>query len=178
MFETTQQQSGSARGSVFKIETCPDDSTSTVTSLSAQGGVITLNPDGNATLKSGGDLQIDDNVEITGTLDVQGNLSNSTGDVTVNDNLKVNTNLTVDGNTQLGNANTDTITATGKLTTQNGLVLTSLNVSTANTLAGLGVIDEGSIIYCTDGDSGSKCIAIYDGSNWKRISLGANISSS
>ena len=178
MFETTQQQSGSARGSVFKLETCPDDSTSTVTSLSAQGGVITLNPDGDATLKSGGDLQIDDNVEITGTLDAQGAISNSTGDVTVNDNLKVNTNLTVDGNTQLGNANTDTITATGKLTTQNGLVLTSLNVSTANTLAGLGVIDEGSIIYCTDGDSGSKCIAIYDGSNWKRISLGANISSS
>ena len=178
MFETTQQQSGSARGSVFKLETCPDDSTSTVTSLSAQGGVITLNPDGDATLKSGGDLQIDDNVEITGTLDAQGAISNSTGDVTVNDNLKVNTNLTVDGNTTLGNANTDTILATGKLTTQNGLVLTSLNVSTANTLAGLGVIDEGSIIYCTDGDSGSKCIAIYDGSNWKRISLGANISSS
>ena len=99
-------------------------------------------------------------------------------DVTVNDNLKVNTNLTVDGNTQLGNANTDTATSTAKFVTQNGLVLTSLNVATANTLAGLGVIDEGSIIYCTDGDSGSKCIAIYDGSNWKRISLGANISSS
>ena len=66
-----------------------------------------------------------------------------------------------------------------ELKVKNGLVNTNnMGDATANTLAGLGVIDEGSIIYCTDGDSGSKCIAIYDGSNWKRISLGANISSS
>ena len=53
-----------------------------------------------------------------------------------------------------------------------------MDTATANYLAGLGAIDEGGIAYITDGDSGSKCIAVYDGSNWKRISLGSNISSS
>ena len=179
MFETTQQQSGSARGSIFKLETCPDDSTSTVTSLTAHGGVITLNPDGDATLKSGGDLTLDDAVVITGTLDAQDPISNSTGDVTVDDNLKVNSNLTVDGNTQLGNANTDTVTCTAKLTASNGFVNTVLNTATANTLAGMGIIDEGAQAYISDGNAGGKCMAFFDGSNWKKMhDPTANISSS
>ena len=36
--------------------------------------------------------------------------------------------------------------------------------------------DEGEIMYVTDGDSGSKCLAVYDGSDWKVVSLGATIS--
>jgi len=35
---------------------------------------------------------------------------------------------------------------------------------------------EGDVAYCSNGDAGSKCIAIYDGSNWKVVSLGATIS--
>lgn len=35
---------------------------------------------------------------------------------------------------------------------------------------------EGDVAYCSDGNSGSKCVAIYDGSNWKVVSLGATIS--
>ena len=177
-FETTEAQTTSAMGHKVAIESMANGATTRASSIIAQGGNITFHAEGDANISSGGDLNLNDDVKITGTLNQQGAISNSGGDVTVDDNLVVNNNLTVSGNTTLGNANTDVATSNAKFVTQNGLVLTSLNVATANTLAGLGVIDEGSIIYCTDGDSGSKCIAIYDGSNWKRISLGANISSS
>lgn len=35
---------------------------------------------------------------------------------------------------------------------------------------------EGDIAYCSNGDGGSKCLAVYDGSNWKVVGLGATIS--
>ena len=177
-FETTESQTTTGMGHKVAIESIANGATSRSSSIIAQGGNITLHAEGDANIQSGGDLILNDDVKITGTLNQQGAISNSDGDVTVDDNLVVNNNLTVNGNTTLGNQNTDVATATAKLVTQNGLVLTSLNTATANTLAGLGVIDEGSIIYCTDGDSGSKCLAVYDGSNFKRVSLGANISSS
>ena len=34
----------------------------------------------------------------------------------------------------------------------------------------------GRIVFCTDGDSGSKCLAVDDGTAWKRVSLGATVS--
>jgi hypothetical protein len=34
----------------------------------------------------------------------------------------------------------------------------------------------GDIIVVSDGDAGSLCMAMYDGTNWKKISLGATIS--
>ncbi len=34
----------------------------------------------------------------------------------------------------------------------------------------------GQLVYCSDGDSGSPCLAVYDGSSFKRISLGATVS--
>ena len=34
----------------------------------------------------------------------------------------------------------------------------------------------GRIVYCTDGDSGSNCLAVDNGTDWKRISLGATVS--
>jgi len=37
---------------------------------------------------------------------------------------------------------------------------------------------EGDIAYCSDGDTGSKCFAVYNGTNWLRISLGTAIASS
>lgn len=36
----------------------------------------------------------------------------------------------------------------------------------------------GQVIYVTDGDAGSPCVAVSTGSAWKRISLGATISAS
>ena len=34
----------------------------------------------------------------------------------------------------------------------------------------------GRIVFCTDGDGGSKCLAVDDGTNWKRVALGATVS--
>ena len=36
--------------------------------------------------------------------------------------------------------------------------------------------EEGDLAYCSNGNSGSKCLAVYDGSNWKVVALGATIS--
>ena len=37
-------------------------------------------------------------------------------------------------------------------------------------------VAEGTIAYCSDGDAGSKCLAVYDGTAWKVVSLGSTIS--
>lgn len=36
--------------------------------------------------------------------------------------------------------------------------------------------EEGMLIYITDGNAGAKTLAVYDGSNWKVVALGATIS--
>lgn len=55
----------------------------------------------------------------------------------------------------------------------NNLVeLTPRTTAQLNALTGVA----GQIAFCSDGDSGDACLAVYDGSNWARISLGAAIS--
>ena len=178
--QTKGQQSGSNRGSELIFQTTPENTTSVTQTLNIkEGNVIRIGNDsydsGHGIIgASGGDLKLGDRLDTNGN-----NILNSSGDVTVDDNLKVNTNLTVDGNTVLGNANTDTITANGKLTAVNGFVNTILDTATANYLAGLGAIDEGAMAYISDGNAGSKCLAFYDSSNWKKAhSPNDNISSS
>ena len=34
----------------------------------------------------------------------------------------------------------------------------------------------GRVVFCTDGDGGRKCLAVDDGTNWKRVALGATVS--
>lgn len=34
----------------------------------------------------------------------------------------------------------------------------------------------GQLVYCSDGDGGNPCLAVYDGSSFKRIVLGATVS--
>jgi hypothetical protein len=36
--------------------------------------------------------------------------------------------------------------------------------------------EEGMLIYITDGNAGAKTLAVYDGTNWKVVALGATIS--
>ena len=36
--------------------------------------------------------------------------------------------------------------------------------------------EEGDLAFCSNGNGGSKCLAVYDGSNWKVVALGATIS--
>ena len=35
---------------------------------------------------------------------------------------------------------------------------------------------EGDVAYCSNGNAGAKTVAVYDGSNWKVVALGATIS--
>ena len=34
----------------------------------------------------------------------------------------------------------------------------------------------GQLVFCTDGDGGSPCLAVFDGSSFKRVVLGAPVS--
>lgn len=64
-----------------------------------------------------------------------------------------------------------------------GLYLSSLNVSSNVQLpvytvaqASNVVGTTGQIIYCSNGDTGNPCLAVYSSGAWKRVSLGATIS--
>jgi hypothetical protein len=35
---------------------------------------------------------------------------------------------------------------------------------------------EGDVAYCSDGNAGAKCVAVYNGTDWKVVALGATIS--
>ena len=63
----------------------------------------------------------------------------------------------------------------GKVAVQDVLNLNPRTVAQLNALTGNA---EGDIAYCSNGDTGSKCFAIYDGSNWKVVALGSTISAS
>jgi hypothetical protein len=149
---TTENQSTSNRGVKFSVETTANGSNSTIETLVLQGDTLTVNSGADGKITTGGDLILDDDVTVTGTLNVN-------------------------GNTTIGNANTDTVTVNAIMDVQNGLKLPVLNTATANYLGVvLGVVSEGGIAYITDGDSGSKTLAVWNGSSWKRISFGADIS--
>ena len=61
----------------------------------------------------------------------------------------------------------------GVVNIQNVLRLSSLTVAQANALT---TNTTGDIAMVSDGDAGSLCVAVYDGTNWKRIALGTTIS--
>ena len=60
----------------------------------------------------------------------------------------------------------------GRVSVNDILLLNPKTVTELNALTSV----EGDIAYCSNGDAGSKCVAVYDGSNWKVISLGSTIS--
>ena len=62
-----------------------------------------------------------------------------------------------------------------KITIQNLFKVPSAN--TANTAA-ISSPAAGQVAYVTDGAGGSPCLAVYNGSSWLRITLGAAIASS
>lgn len=61
---------------------------------------------------------------------------------------------------------------TNVLKVNNIVELTPRTVAQLNALTGV----EGQIAYCSDGNAGAKCLAVYDGSNWKVVAFGATIS--
>ena len=142
---TTEQQSLTNRGVKFSVETTANGSNSTIETLVLQGDTLTVNSGADGKITTGGDLILDDDVTVTGTLNVNGNVT-------------------------LGDANTDVVTATGKLRASNGFKNTVLDTNTANYLANvLGIVEVGDQGYISDGNGGTPCMAFYDGSNWKRM---------
>jgi len=56
-----------------------------------------------------------------------------------------------------------------------GIALTNIKLATYTvTTAPTGSVGE--IIYVTNGDAGSPCLAVHNGTDWKVVSLGATIS--
>lgn len=60
------------------------------------------------------------------------------------------------------------------ISSTHSLKLPEYTVLQANALANTA---NGQLIYVSNGDSGNPCLAVYSNSAWKRVSLGANISS-
>lgn len=61
---------------------------------------------------------------------------------------------------------------TGRVAVQDVLNLTPLTVAELEARSNI----QGDVAYCSNGDTGSACVAVYDGTNWVRIALGATIS--
>lgn len=61
---------------------------------------------------------------------------------------------------------------TGRVTIEHILLLTPRTVAQLNALSS----SAGDVAYCSDGDGGSPCVAVYTGTDWKRIALGSTIS--
>jgi len=43
-------------------------------------------------------------------------------------------------------------------------------------VAGLPAGGAGQVVYCSDGDAGSPCLAVHNGASWKRVVFGADVS--
>jgi len=64
-----------------------------------------------------------------------------------------------------------TLTPASKITKlSNILELTPQTVTQLNAQSGL---VEGQVAYCSNGAAGSKCLAVYNGSAWKRVDISA-----
>ena len=72
---------------------------------------------------------------------------------------------------------TDVIITGGVLINTGGLHINGvpLTLQSVNVSGATGNFT-GNLIFCPDGDGGSPCLAVYDGSSYKRIALGATIS--
>ena len=62
---------------------------------------------------------------------------------------------------------------TGIIEIQNYLRMTPYTVAEANAL---GDVQAGDVAYISDGDGGSPCLAVHNGTNWLRVALGSAIS--
>ena len=80
-------------------------------------------------------------------------------------------------------ANTSNTAVTRKVTVDSFIsnIPAPINLFSANTAQLQAIANtsaNGDIAFCTDGDAGSPCVAVKQGNNWLKISLGANVASS
>jgi len=65
----------------------------------------------------------------------------------------------------------------GNITNADALAISGVDITLKNVnVAGATGNITANIFYCPDGDGGSPCLAVYDGSSYKRIVLGATVS--
>lgn len=69
-------------------------------------------------------------------------------------------------------ADTDLVLAPGSGYTVNIENVLNLNPQTVAQLTAI-TASEGDIAYCSDGAAGSKCLAVYNGTDWKRVDISA-----
>jgi hypothetical protein len=99
-------------------------------------------------------------------------------DMTLNSNIVSNSDLTVfadnsialsvNGFTVLTSDQTNILDISGSQSLQLPTYTTAVAQSLAN-------LTPGQVIYVSDGDTGSPCLAVYDGTDWRTVSLGAPI---
>tara|TARA_R110001606_G_scaffold138743_2_gene277039 strand:- start:626 stop:1579 length:954 start_codon:yes stop_codon:yes gene_type:complete len=171
LWSTTEAQTTSTCGAKLTFETSPNGRAETTTrtkTLELQDNVVTVNPDGNGVLKSGGILTLDDAVVVEETLNVKGN-------VDCDADVNVDGGLTVDGNVILCDANTDTITTNGKIISLSGFTMTVIDSATAGYLLSVSAAAKGDLALISDGSRAD--VPIYcDGSAWRYMSDSATIS--
>lgn len=121
-----------------------------------------------------------------------GSLTLNTGTTLTAHTLNANSLTVVTNATVGGNVTADSFTSSGTgvptITSASNIVLDaassvviqgsplrfkSYTTVEANALSGV----TGEVIYVSDGDAGSPSLAVYDGSDWRRVALGAAISS-
>lgn len=92
--------------------------------------------------------------------------------------------LTGTGVVQATNLPTTYSTTTLDLTLQPGSDrvaiqnIVNLNPQTVTQVNAVATPAAGDVVYCSNGDTGNPCLAVYNGTAWKVVSLGSTISSS
>lgn len=112
------------------------------------------------------------NTVIAGTLAVAG-ASTLTGATGITGNLAVNTDkftvTAASGNTVVAG----TLGVTGHATFASLVELQQVAVAGLPAAAAGNL---GCVVYCTNGDAGSPCLAVSNGTNWLRVALGTAVS--
>jgi hypothetical protein len=156
VMQTTEAQTASSVGGKITFETSPNGRTETTQrtqTLSLQDNVVTINPEGNGSITTGGNLTLDDDVNVTGA-------------------------TSLDGDVTLGNAGTDQIVCKGHLNFEpamGGFTLPVVDSATAAYLDSQGIARKGSTLIVTDGSRADVPI-YFDGTDWRYISDSAILS--
>jgi len=163
----------------------PDGSTATFTldqASTAESILVTINglnqtPVIDYTV-SGNSISFTTTPIVTDTIQIRYIATTATVTAIVNANSYVqingassNVDITVNGTSAAEFANTGVYV--GNLYASGRIQLPVYDVSSATALTGNAA---GQLIYVSNGDSGSPCLAVYSGGTWKRVALGATIS--
>jgi len=145
------------------------DSTTDTLTLVAGAGISITTDAGTDTItitNTGGGSSFDQTLNTTD--DVQFNSVTSTTSFTATEFVSSGAGVPT-----ITSASNIVLDATNAVVIQGSPVRLSVYTTTeATALAG----QAGDTIYVSDGDAGSPCLAVHDGTSWKRVSLGATIS--